>query len=437
MSDTLSFVSPLFNQDALSALFEFLDDPLDLAHIFATNKQLSKLASNPELWQRLLQKYFSQELPSYLSVYTQNPFELFKNLYLFRLKQYRVIFGLKQCTKEDFLLFLNMNLGYIKEVDKLQKVSPQKLIKVYGYMMSQKNFELIEKQYDSSAKKDREKLYNQAFVFCCRHNHPEELKRILSHHHEYIDTHKAVTPGLRSAAKLGHIECIEVIIQCKNVVIHPQLIGELFITACSSNKKRTINYFLTARSEMISDHVHAHGFMQWCQHDQEPMQSKFFKRLTQQDLQSGLLNALTYGNIALVKKLLYYFKIWDDSFYFKKVCLQSLAEKNALPGFLFVFKTVKTNLENVFISHLLRVAYQNDAFDIMRFLLDFYQEKLPTYLAQQARLKLDNAMMPVILPTLIFSDVLNNEIDILSEKLEALKIACSNDQNQKNKNCSL
>ena len=156
MSDSLSFFSPQFNNDILFYFLTFLDDPLDLVHMFGTNKQLSTLASNPYLWQNLLHKYFRQEVDLYASAYKNNPFELFKNLYLFRLKQYYMAFALKTCTKEDFLLFLNINHGYMDKIQELKKVSPQKMIKIHGMMMSQKNFEEIEAKYNSLSKKERE-----------------------------------------------------------------------------------------------------------------------------------------------------------------------------------------------------------------------------------------------------------------------------------------
>ncbi len=435
MSDSLSFVSPQFDDDALLCLLSFLDDPLDLAHVFKTSWRLNKLTSNPQVWQRLLQKYFSQEVTLYTSVYKYKPFELFKNLYLCRLKQYYVAFGLKKCTKEDFLLFLNMTLGYIKEVDKLEKLAPQKVIKIYGFMMSQKNFEVLETKYGSSPQDYREKIYGQALIFCCRHNHPEELKLILERHPEYIDVSKSLESGLRCAAKLGHIECIDVLLECKKFVVPPQLLGELLISACTSNKKRMIDYFLTHQRERISDQAYGLAFVECCQHPQKQLEAKFCKKLTLQNVQSGILNALSHECFELAETLLRYLDLTGEYASFEKMCLATLAEKNALPGFLFIFKKMKTNLENVFISHLLRTAYQHDAFNVMRFLLNYYQDQLPSYLAHQAQLKLDHEMTHPMIeksPTLIFSETLNNQIDLLSEQLDSLKIVCSSDENHKN-----
>lgn len=441
MSDSLSLVSPQFNDDILFYLLSFLDDPLDVVHIFTTNRRLSGLASNPYLWQKLLHKYFSQELELYASAYKKNPFELFKNLYLFRLKQYYVAFGLKTCKKEDFLLFLNMNLGYIDEIGKLKKIPPQKLIKIHGFMMSQKNFEEIETKYGSSPKEEREKIYGQAIIFCCRHNHPEELKLIVERYHEYIDVNKAVEPGLRLAARLEHIDCMDVLLGSRKIAIPSQFIAELLTLTCSSNKKRTLDYLLNYRQEMIPDHVYGYAFTLWCQHDQTQLEKRFFKKLTLHNIQCGVLNALRFQHVELAEKILNYFDLSDNCFYFEKMGLKTFAEENCLSGFLFLFKRLKINLESAFVRDLLRTANQNNAFDIMQFLLDFYQEKLPTYLAQQAKLKLEQAVTPVMIeqsPTLIFSEMLNSQIDSLSEKLQTLSITCSSEQNNNNRSsCSL
>lgn len=429
MSDSLSFVSPQFNEDILLYLLAFLDDPLDLAHIFATNSRLSKLVSNPQIWQNLLQKYFNQECRRYFSIYKQKPFELFKNLYLFRLKQYYVAFGLKKCTKEDFLLFLNMTLGYIEDVNKLKVAAPQKIIKIYGFMMSQKSFALIEAKYGSSPKEYREKVYGQALIFCCRHNHPEELKLILERHPEFVDIDNTVESGFRWAARLGHIECLDQLIDNKKGMITSQLLTEIFISACSSNKKRTIDYFLNCRENMISEHTYGHAFIEWCQHPQDELNLTFLKKITMGHIQSGLLKALRHGQFTFAQKLLDHFDLLEG--HFDKICLITLAEKNVLQGFLFIFKRTKIVPNSVFACELLRIAYQHDAFDIMGFLLDFYPSQLPTYLAQQAKLKLESIRVPVMIeqsPTLIFSNALNNEIDMLSEQLEALKLTCSSDQ---------
>lgn len=440
MSDSLSLVSPQFNDDILFYLLSFLDDPLDVVHIFTTNRRLSGLASNPYLWQKLLHKYFSQELELYASAYKKNPFELFKNLYLFRLKQYYVAFGLKTCKKEDFLLFLNMNLGYIDEIGKLKKVPPQKLIKIHGFMMSQKNFEEIETKYGSSPKEEREKIYGQAIIFCCRHNHPEELKLIVERYHEYIDVNKAVEPGLRLAARLEHIDCMDVLLGSRKIAIPSQFIAELLTLTCSSNKKRTLDYLLNDRQDMIPDHVYGYAFTLWCQHHQVHLEKRFFKKLTLHNIQQGVLNALRHQHVDLAEILLNYFDLSDECFSFEKIGLITFAEENVSLGFLFLFNRIKITLDKAFVSNLLRSANQCNAFDIMRFFLESYQGELPSYLAQQAKAKLEQAVVPFMIeksPTLIFSEMLNSQIDALSEQLGSLEIKCSSEQKDNKSNFSL
>lgn len=440
MSDTLSFASPHFNKDILLYFFGHLDDPLDLLHIFAINKELNQLANHTFLWQRLLRKYFSQELKAYASAYEINPFKLFKNLYLFRLKQYYMAFGLKMPKKEDFLLFLNMNLGYIGEVDKLKKVPPYKLIKIHAFMMSQHNFEVIENKYGLSPKNERVKVYGQALIFCCRHNHSEELKLLSERYYEYIDVNNALESGLKLAVRLGHIECIDVLIESKKFVISNQILAELLTLACTLNKKRTLNYLLTYQQDMIPDHVYGYAFTLWCQHHQAHLEVRFFKKLTLQNLQQGVLSALRYQHIKLAETLLNYFELSDSCFSFEKIGLSTFAEKNDLSGFLFLFNRITITLDKVFVSNLLKTANQHNAFDIMRFFLESYQGELPTYLAQQAKLKLEQAIGPIIIdkrPTLIFSQSLTDEIDLLSEQLESLKITSQTNQNNDKKSCSL
>ncbi len=433
MSDSLSLFLSNFCEDLLLSFLGYLDDLSDYKHVFLTHKKFMHLAEGQLLWQHLLKKYFSQEIQLYYPLYKKDPHELFKTLYLLRLKLYYQSFNVKKSNPIDYLLFKNMILARVGEIDKTTIYASQKLMKTHAYLLSQGAFGEVEEKYFARPDDTKKTLYNEAFIFCCRHNHAVELNIILTNYHAYLDLDKNLKIGLSESVKFGHLECLETLCMHKNVIISTNIIGEIFTLSCALNKTSLIAFLYNSFHEQISNHLYGHAVIAMCSYNNEMILSLFFeqpkKNLFSNQVIGALNAALKGGHLRLADTLMSIFRdLLEQVNNFEVKLLYLLVQEQCLSGFVFLFKKMPEEPNLNLISGLLRTAYQKNAFDIMRFFLEGYSDKLPSFLKQQVETKLNQPfdLIPLVQqPTLLFSEGLNHQIDFLVNKLESLKLTHS------------
>jgi hypothetical protein len=430
MTDSLSLVSPELDSHLILYLLDFLEDMKDFGHIFQTNKRLSQLSSRPILWQRLFTKYFSREIDLYLPAFQRRPAELFKNYYLLRLNQYLSDFHIKEKNPEAIALFKNMMLGRLDKINPRFDIFSLKSKRSYAYIMSENNFECVAERTRNTIDSVRREIYNQAFVFCCQHNHVQELAEIIKRYAPFLEYEKIRT-GLCRAAERGCTDSLEVYLS-KNAVDLPQeIFGQIFYLACECHRVETAKYLLDNFAVLIYEHAYGNAFVTSCLQNNQQLLSLFLvnpkRYLTINQVVQGLQTALEQGHLELAENLMNHFKHTLVPTDFKTKILVHLAQNNHVKGFAYFFKKFEDTLSFALGNDLLRMACQAGSLDVIACLLNDSLRKFPSYLAHKAKEMLEpnvsGQVQLIRYPTLILSRP-QDEIQLLCDELEALKLNC-------------
>lgn len=428
MTDNLSLVSSDFYDDILLYTLSFLEQMVDFKNIFTTNKRLYHLSFNSNLWRQVFQKYFPEELELYHAAFKEKPQALFKAIYLLRLNQFFFDFKIKTRKSEDYLLFKMMIKGDLAEIDARYEKLPLKLNRIYAYMMSENYFNEIDVMFNYQPEGIRQNIYSRAFLFCCEHNHVKKLHFILDRYLNFIDIEK-IKNGLSYAAELGYTDSIKAILSYSNIKLSPEVVGQLFFTACDANREETAVYLFNHYAADIFDEHYGCVFELLCAKKNENLLDLFFdqfkKNIKLKYIINGLQSALEKGHLTLAEKLTVHFNKRLAKIDYQKMILFYLIEQKCLVGFAYLFNISRNVLSDDFLIQLLKSSCKNRAFSIIEFLLNQYSTDFPNYLNQKAKNMLNEAEeMPVSLttsPTLIFSRP-NDDVQLLCDNLHALKL---------------